>query len=70
MTTSDARRLLSLLIATFGADGALLVWKDPAGGEGAERTSRPVGDEPVGGSPEELSARVAERNKWSSRGGV
>ncbi|MCL7380677.1 hypothetical protein [Streptomyces sp. 35G-GA-8] len=68
MTTSDARRLLSLLIATFGADGALLVWKEPAGGEGEGRTSR--GDEPVGGSPEELSARVAERNKWSSRGGV
>ncbi|MFD7290876.1 hypothetical protein [Streptomyces sp. NPDC059863] len=68
MTTSDARRLLSLLIATFGADGALLVWKEPAGGEGAGRTF--CDDEPVGGSPEELSARVAERNKWSSRGGV
>ncbi|MFE2494621.1 hypothetical protein ACFXKS_33255 [Streptomyces scopuliridis] len=68
MTTSDARRLLSLLIATFGANGALLVWKDPLGGEGTGQT--PPGDEPPGGSPEDLSARVAERNKRSSRGGV
>ncbi|MGW2515403.1 hypothetical protein ACWC0A_39820 [Streptomyces scopuliridis] len=68
MTTSEARRLLSLLIATFGANGALLVWKDPLGGEGAGQT--PPGGEPPGGSPEELSARVAERNKRSSRGGV
>ncbi|MFE4371165.1 hypothetical protein ACFRMN_23560 [Streptomyces sp. NPDC056835] len=68
MTTSDARRLLSLLIATFGADGALLVWKEPLGGEGVGQAPR--GDEPAGGSPEELSARLAERNKWSSRGGV
>ncbi|MFJ9207053.1 hypothetical protein [Streptomyces sp. NPDC102264] len=68
MATSEARRLLSLLIATFGADGALLVWKDPVGGEGTGET--PPGDGPPGGSPEELRARVAERNKWSSRGGV
>ncbi|MFE4539149.1 hypothetical protein ACFRKB_29490 [Streptomyces scopuliridis] len=66
MTTSDARRLLSLLIATFGANGALLVWKDPIDGAGQGRP----GDEPPGGSPEDLSARVAERNKRSSRGGV
>ncbi|MFJ9032680.1 hypothetical protein ACIRQP_29950 [Streptomyces sp. NPDC102274] len=68
MTTSEARRLLSLLIETFGANGALLVWKDSLGGEGTGQT--PSGDEPPGGSPEDLSARVAERNKWSSRGGV
>ncbi|MEV6422971.1 hypothetical protein [Streptomyces sp. NPDC051662] len=68
MATSDARRLLSLLIETFGADGALLVWKEPLGVEGEGQAPR--GDEPAGGSPEQLRARVAERNKWSSRGGV
>lgn len=70
MTNSEARHLLSLMIATFGVNGALLVWKDPLGGEGAGHPFQCPGDELPGAPSEELSARLAERNKRSSRGGV
>ncbi|MFJ2112966.1 MULTISPECIES: hypothetical protein [unclassified Streptomyces] len=58
---SEARRRLSLLIEVYGADGALVVRKDPA---------PPPDEEPPSPTDAELSERVAERNRRSSRGGV
>lgn len=83
MTSSEARRVLSLLSNAFGANGALLVRKGP-GAEGADLTP---GDalrwpkclcnnlicpdyEPPTSPSEEFRKRVAERNRRSSRGGT
>nr|WSZ95915.1 hypothetical protein OH820_09870 [Streptomyces sp. NBC_00857] len=88
MTGSEVRKRLSLLIATFGSDGALVVPKSGLEAEGADLApgsaltwppcrcgSRKCPDyeppaAPDAPSAEELSARVKERNKRSSRGGV
>lgn len=60
MSGSEARRRLSLLIEVYGADGALVVRKDPV----------PPPDEAPSSTAAELSKRVAEQNRRSSRGGL
>jgi hypothetical protein len=84
MTSSEARRFLSRLAGAFGVDGVLVVRKaEPgAGAEGADlapgsglrwpacecgHSLCPDYKSPAS-LAEELSARVAERNKWSRRG--
>ncbi|MFJ1746355.1 hypothetical protein ACIOJD_08965 [Streptomyces sp. NPDC088116] len=85
MTGSEVRKRLSLLIATFGSDGALVVPKSGLDADGADLApgsalkwppcqcgSRKCPDYKTPGAPsaEELSARVKERNRRSSRGGM
>nr|WSZ96387.1 hypothetical protein OH820_12615 [Streptomyces sp. NBC_00857] len=83
MASSEARRFLSWLSDAFGVDGVLIVWKDP-GGDGADLApgdalkwpacqcgSPKCPDfEPSASSGDDLGARLAERNRRSSRGGV
>lgn len=85
MSGSDARRFLSRLMSTFGTDGVLVVRKidgDGAAGD-AEQILGPgaalawpkceCGNAKCPDyvpPPSELSARLAERNRHSRRGGV
>ncbi|MEV8419729.1 hypothetical protein [Streptomyces niveus] len=85
MSGSDARRFLSRLMSTFGTDGVLVVRKIDGGGDAgdAERILGPgaalawpkceCGNAKCPDyvpPPSELSARLAERNRHSRRGGV
>ncbi|RDG39046.1 hypothetical protein [Streptomyces corynorhini] len=81
MNGLTARQHLSLLIATFGMDGTLVVPKDNLPGSTGTGTSTSTGTgtstnasasaSPTAGAPApKLSSRVAERNKRSSRGGT
>ncbi|MEU3187129.1 hypothetical protein ABZ707_23435 [Streptomyces sp. NPDC006923] len=84
MTRSDARRFLSLLSDVFGVDGVLIVPKTEPGGEGADLVPGSAlrwpkcecggpkcpDYEPPAPPGDELSARLAEQNKRSSRGGT
>ncbi|WP_329064988.1 hypothetical protein [Streptomyces sp. NBC_01429] len=67
MNGLSARQHLSLLIATFGMNGTLVVPKDdPTGSGDASASGSPAADSPA----RNLSSRVAERNRRSSRGGT
>lgn len=83
MSGSDARRFLSRLMSTFGTDGVLVVRKIGGGGDNAEQILGPgaalawpkceCGNAKCPDyvpPPSELSARLAERNRHSRRGGV
>lgn len=84
MTRSEARKFLSRLSETFGVDGALVAPKPEPGPEGADlapnsplkwppcECGHPKCPDlkPATAPDDELRARVAERNKRSSRGGV
>lgn len=85
MSGSDARRFLSRLMSTFGTDGVLVVRKIDGDGEAGDaeqilgpgaalawpkcECGNPKCPDYVP-PPSELSARLAERNRHSRRGGV
>jgi hypothetical protein len=86
MTHSKARRFLSRLADEFGSNGALIIQKSTPGTEGEDllpgsalrwpacECGHPLCPDYRAPAPEasagELSARVAERNRRSRRGGL
>lgn len=86
MSGSDARRFLSRLMSTFGTDGVLVVRKLDGGGNADADAEQILGPGAAlawpkcqcGNArcpdyvppPSDLSARLAERNRHSRRGGL